>query len=271
MENSKVRLKGVQETLLMPLWGRSIETQKKQPRLVDKEAVRIIETIDYDFTQIARSINPVSIAAWIARSIYFDQKITEYLEANPNGTIINIGCGLDTSYERVQNGRAMWYELDFPEVIQTRKLFINEAPNRKFLAYSVFDPLWYSELKNKENVLIMIAGVIYYFEENHIKKLFGDFQEQFKTSTVIFDYSSKKGMQIANKKVIEDGGMDASAYLKWGINDIGELEKWDAGITVTENMKMFQEHRKRYSKRKRIGMWISDALSIMSLAKITIA
>lgn len=154
MQSEKVDLKGVQETLLMPLWGRAVETQKEKPLLVDKEAVKIINSINYDFSKIANKINALSRASWIARSIYFDQRIRDYLSNNPDGTIIDIGCGLDTTYERVNNGKAMWYELDFPEVIATRKLFMQESTTRKFLPYSVLDNAWYSEVGNKENVLI---------------------------------------------------------------------------------------------------------------------
>jgi O-methyltransferase involved in polyketide biosynthesis len=270
MTTTKITLTGVQETLLLPLWGRAFETKKDKPLLIDKEAVRIIDQIDYDFSQIERRVNPLSRMAWVARSIYFDQKIAEFLKAYPNGTIINIGCGLDTTYERVHNGKATWYEVDFPEVIETRKKVICETANRLFLPYSVFDPKWYAPVTAKEPVLIMIAGVIYYFQENEVKALFQALRDHFGTVQVIFDYSSIKGMEIANKKVIDDGGMDKSAYLKWGINDITALEKWNGGIIVDEHKKMFADHRKRYPIPKRLGMWISDAASIMSLAKITI-
>ena len=87
---------------------------------------------------------------------------------------------------------------------------------------------------------------------------------------MVFDYSSIKGIQIANKKVIDDGGMDKNAYLKWGINAIRDLEKWGLGITVKDNIKMFKEYRKKYPISKRIGMYISDGLSVMSLAEITL-
>lgn len=119
-------------------------------------------------------------------------------------------------------------------------------------------------------MLIVLAGVIYFFEEEEVKSLFEAFRHNFKKSTVIFDYSSVRGMEIANRKVIAEGGMDRDAYLKWGIDNIRELEKWNSGITVNENMKMFKEHRKKYPAGKRIGMWISDALSVMSLAEIII-
>lgn len=60
MESDKVDLKGVQETLLMPLWGRAVETQKETPLLMDQEAVNIINSINYDFTKIANKINALS-------------------------------------------------------------------------------------------------------------------------------------------------------------------------------------------------------------------
>jgi O-methyltransferase involved in polyketide biosynthesis len=44
MENPKtINLGSVQETLLLPLWGRAVETQKKNPRLIDQKAVSIIK------------------------------------------------------------------------------------------------------------------------------------------------------------------------------------------------------------------------------------
>jgi O-methyltransferase involved in polyketide biosynthesis len=269
MNPTKIDLKGVHETLLLPLWGRSVETKKEKPLLSDPDAVRIIDSMDYDFSKIQEKVHPLNRAGWVARSIYFDRKIKEYLEQNPEGAIINIGCGLDTTYERTQNGKATWYELDFPEVIEIRKKFLSESKNRVFLPFSVFDQSWYSKVKNKKNVFIMIAGVIYFFDESEVKALFKALQKEFDKCTIVFDYSSIKGKEIANKKTIEAGGMDAGARLKWGMDNIKEIESWGSGITVKENMTMFREHRKKYPFGKRIGMWISDSLRVMSLAQIT--
>lgn len=270
MSSENINLNGVQETLLLPLWGRANETKKEIPLLSDNAAVRIIENIGYDFSVIKEKVNPLSCASWIARSIYFDNKIKLFLENNPEGSIINIGCGLDTTYERVSNDKAIWYELDFPEVIEIRKKYITEKPKRRFLSYSVFDNEWYKHIENKKDVLIMMAGVIYYFEENQVRSLFGTIINEFEHCDIVFDYSSPKGVQIANKKVIEKGGMDKNAYLKWGTANIYEVEKWNTKISVLQNMKMFSEHRKKYPFTKRLGMIISDALSVMSLVHIKI-
>jgi len=270
MSDIKNKLSGVQETLFLLLWGRAHETRKSQPLLVDNTAVSIVESIDYDFTDIAEKINPVSRAAWIARSLFFDHEIKQFLEKCPDGSIVNIGCGLDTTFDRVNNGTAIWYELDLPDVIELRKRYIKESWMRKFLSYSVFDEKWYQEIKNKNKVFLLLAGVIYYFDENEVKALFNSFCTTFKRCEIVFDYSSPRGAKIANKSVIRDGGMDKSAHLKWGIDDLKEIENWNHKIKIVKNMPLFKEFKKNYSVIKRIGMNISDAMNIMSLAHISL-
>ncbi len=76
--SNEIKLGNVQETLLLPLWGRAIETEKEKPLLVDNKAVSIVTNIPYDFSVIAKNINNLSRLSWIARSIYFDKKIKVY-------------------------------------------------------------------------------------------------------------------------------------------------------------------------------------------------
>ncbi len=270
MNTTKISLKGVQETLLMPLWGRAEEAKRNSPSLIDEKASQLVNKIEYNFSKFEKQIPSLSRHSWIARSIFFDQKISDFLKSHPKGTIISIGCGLDTTYERIHRENETWYELDFPEVINIRKQVLAESSNRKFLPYSALNNDWHSEILSKENVFILMAGVIYYFSENEIKQLFESFKKSFGNCSIALDYCSKKGAEIANKKVIKNGEMDENAILKWGVSDIKETENWNVGITVDENMKMFKEYKKRYPLTKRAGMIISDILSIMSLAKISI-
>jgi O-methyltransferase involved in polyketide biosynthesis len=91
----------IQETLLLPLWGRAVETQKRRPLLNDDTAVAIMANINYDFSVIANNISFLTQFAWIARSLHIDQVIRQFLKKHPKATIINIGCCLDTTYDRV--------------------------------------------------------------------------------------------------------------------------------------------------------------------------
>lgn len=271
MNHEKLNLRHVQETLLLPLWGRAKETKKKKPLLVDPNALSIINTVNYDFTTIKKNIHPLSRAAWIARSIYFDKKIKAFLEKNSSGTIINLGCGLDTTYDRVDNGKAFWYELDLPDVIELRREYIKETKRRVFISDSVLSKTWYQKINQKKSVLLLMAGVIYYFRENEVKDLFNEISKHFLSCEIIFDYCSVNGVKIANKKVIEKGGMSEGSYLQWGIDNIYDIEKWDSCIRVIENCGMFAEHKRKYPFLRRFGMYISDRLKVMSLAHIEIS
>jgi O-methyltransferase involved in polyketide biosynthesis len=270
MELNKINLGDVQETLLLPLWGRAIETQKKKSLLTDKTSVSIVNSISYDFTTISKNISKLSQISWIARSIYFDKKILDFINLYPDATIVNIGCGLDTTFDRIDNGRIKWVDLDLPDTIELRKKFIKETSRRLFVSSSVFDEDWYNKIDKNTHLMFLFAGVLYYFKENEIKKLFNSFYSNFTEVEIIFDYCSVKGLEIANKKVIESGGMKTSAKLQWGINNIYDLENWGNFIKVIDDMPMFKNHKKKYPFYKRIGMNISDRIRVMSLANIKI-
>ena len=266
----EIKLGSVQKTLLLPLWGRAIETQKPKPLLVDNKAVSIINSIPYDFTVIAKNINPISRIGWVARSIYFDKKIKEFITVFPEATIVNIGCGLDTTFDRVDNGKIHWYDLDLPDTIELRKKYISETDRCSFISKSVLDKSWYDAIDKKSKVMFLIAGVLYYFDENEIKRLFKDFHDALPGLEIVLDYASERGVSLSNKVVLNKGGMDKSAYLKWSINDIMQIEKWANYIKVVSHEPMYKEHKKNYSLLHRIGMSIADAMKIMSLAHIRI-
>lgn len=265
-----INLGSVQETMLLPLWGRAVETQKDKPLLVDNKAVSIINSIPYDFTEISGKIRKLSSASWIARSIFFDNKISEFINAHPFATVVNVGCGLDTTFDRIDNGYINWIDLDLPDAIELRKQYFQESDRRRIVAKSVFDSTWYEEIQKKDNVMLLFAGVLYYFDEADIKKLFHDIHHYIPSAEIIFDHASKFGIKLSNEQVIKRGGLDESAFLKWGIDDITEIEKWGSYIEVISNMPMFKEFRKNYPFKKRIGMRISDRLKVMSLAHIII-
>ena len=271
MEEMKgINLGSVQETLLLPLWGRAIETQKKKPLLIDNKAVSIINSIPYDFNVISKNISEVVQAGWIARSLFFDNKIKIFIKTHPEATIANIGCGLDTTFDRVDNGKMQWLDLDLPDTIDLRKKYIFESDRRHFIPKSVFDQSWYDRIEKKNKVMLLIAGVLCYFSQSDVKRLFNEFHTFLPGVEVVFDYFSNIGMKVSNKKVIEDGGMNESAYLKWSINNILEIEKWDKNIKVISYMPMYREYKKNFSILKRIGMNIADMLKMVSLAHIRI-
>ena len=117
--------------------------------LRDQTALEIIEKVDYDFASIAENISELSQVAWIMRSIYIDEVIKNFLVQHPKATIVNIGCGMDTTFDRIDNGSLHWYDLDLPDVIELRRKFIKEGERRKFISASFLDKDWLEEIKSR--------------------------------------------------------------------------------------------------------------------------
>ena len=74
--------------------------------------------------------------------------------------MIDLGAGLDTAFYRVDNGLIYWYDLDLPSVIQLRSelLPVPEPDRVTYITKSLFDPAWFTEVKNTENGVFMIAA-----------------------------------------------------------------------------------------------------------------
>lgn len=265
----KINLGNVQETLLLPLWGRATESQKVRPKLVDKKAVEIINKIDYDFSTIAQNVSWVSQLAWVARCLHVDTAITNFLHLHPRGTIVNIGCGLDTTFERIDNGSATFFDLDLPDVICLRNQFMSSNPRRKTISGSFLDTTWFNQLSNKEDILFAAAGVFYYFAEDQIKQFFVSVANNFRCE-IFFDCSSPFGVKVANKKVIKDGGMNESAVLKWGLKSPKQITAWHRKITLVEEIPMFKGFKKGLSFKEKYALWLSDFLHIMSMTHLKI-
>ena len=261
-EKMKINLGDVQKTLLLPLWGRAVETKKKEPLLVDRTAVEIMDTIDCDFSAITRNLSEISQLGWIGRSLSFDKIINGFIKKRPKATIVNIGCGFDTTFERIDNGTIEWFDLDLPDVIEVRKQFIRESARRKFIAQSFLDDEWLNLLKNKEDILFIAAGVLYYFEEQEIRDFLGKIVATFPECEIAFDATSPIGMRMANKMVIKNSGMDEKSFLKWGLKSANELLQWDARMEITEEFSCFENVRIGLPYKIRIEILLSDILKM---------
>jgi O-methyltransferase involved in polyketide biosynthesis len=263
-----IELGGVQKTLLLPLWGRAVETRKQKPLLIDNTAVEIIDKIDYDFSSIAGNMSEITRYAWIARSLHIDRTISHFLLKHPKATIVNIGCGLDTTFSRIDNGSLTWYDLDLPDVIKLRRNLIQEIDRSTCIACSFLDMGWFRQVKVEDAVLFLGAGVFYYFEELQVKNFFSRLADIFLASEIIFDAASPLGVKVANKRVIKAGGMDERSVLKWGIDTAKKIQLWDKRITLLDEYSLFKNMKNGLSFRNKYGTFLSDRLNIMFIVHL---
>ncbi len=118
----KVELAGVPETMLQTLHARAQYTLSHPQLLSDPQAVELVSRIDYDFTA-ARSDQLMSFGT-AARTLLFDDLVRDFIARHSGCTVVNVGCGLDTRFHRVDDGKTRWYDLDLPQVIDVRQRLI---------------------------------------------------------------------------------------------------------------------------------------------------
>jgi hypothetical protein len=111
--------------------------------LRDPRANEIVAAIDYDF---GRFDNLPSLTGALLRTLLFDRWVADFLSAHPDATVVEIGTGLNTRYERIDNGRVRWFEFDLPDVTDLRGSFFTDTPRRTMITASVTDEAWTAEV-----------------------------------------------------------------------------------------------------------------------------
>jgi len=98
------------------------------------------------------------------RSRRFDRYVTDFCQ-NTLEDSYKPGCGLDTRFYRIDNGTVIWYDIDFPEVIELRKRFMGENSRHFFIGNSILNPEWLNIVKTGGPYLILAEGVFMYMTE----------------------------------------------------------------------------------------------------------
>jgi O-methyltransferase involved in polyketide biosynthesis len=245
MTKTQVELGTVQETLLITLWARAVEAAKTDPILRDTKSLEILEKIDYDFSKNEKA--KVTQIGVCLRGLMLDGWVKSFLQENPSGTIVEIGSGLNTRFERVDNGQVLWFDLDMPDSMEVRTKYFQETEKRKFIASSVLDYSWVDAVKTVgySPIMFVAEGVFMYFTEAQVKQVFALLVENFPGCYLAFD--SMSPFTVKNQKHL-DPIKHYSAKFQWEIKDIRDIAKWDDRYQVTE-VKLLKDAPGQYYQR----------------------
>jgi O-methyltransferase involved in polyketide biosynthesis len=232
-------LEGVSETLLMTLYARARESQRPDPMIRDDKAVAMVNQIACDFSRLR--MHKHDEVAVIMRMRRFDNYVCDFLTQNPDSVVVHIGCGLDTRFERVDNGRVEWFDLDLPEVIGLRrKLISNESSRDHMLATSVFDDGWLEEMSRYKPCPFMFVaeGVFPYFEEAQVKELFLKLCDRFPGSELVCDAHTPFVIWVDNLQL---AFARVKARLHWRLKHGKDVESWGEGIRLLDEWNYYQD------------------------------
>jgi O-methyltransferase involved in polyketide biosynthesis len=223
----KVTLTPEQETLLITLYAKA---QPDNPLFFDPTAQDILNRVDYDFARLRVPYKTVVLVCQRAKKL--DTVTRDFLEEHQGGVVLQLGCGLDSRFLRVDDGRVDWYDLDMPPVVELRHQFFTEGERYHMIAASVTDLAWIDTVPSDGRpVLVLAEGLLMYLDEADVRRLVLRLHEAFPGCRLAADVFSRLTARSAtNHPALKYTG----ASLGWGMDDPCELEAWAPGIRLLE-------------------------------------
>jgi len=239
-------LSGVAETLLIPLYNRAMDSRRPDAIMKDDRAVALVEQLSYDFGQIEKiRMSEGNRVARILLTREMDRYARDFLGRHPEAVVVHIGCGLDSRFERVDDGRVEWYDLDLPDVIELRRRFIgDEAERYHLLGCSVLDDTWLEAVKVHAGrpFLFLAENVLVYFTKAEVRSLVLELRNTFPGAELVFDAWTPFFVWLGNRQL---SASKFAGLLSWGLRRSQELESWGEGIHLLGQWGFFDQPEPR--------------------------
>jgi len=245
------------ETLLLPLYARAMEAKTSNPILNDLKAIEITNKLNTLFENSDKRIHkklsrgklpsklPISLSL---QSRKFDQYAIRFMEKYPEALIVSLGCGLDTRFKRVDNGKVTWIDLDLPEVIKIRKYFIPETERNHFIAESVTDESWITKLHDyKDRPALFIAeGLFMYLQEEEVKNIFLRIHDFFNVAELCCEVTgkwivNKMKRPLFRKRFQQKNYLGKNAVFSYGVKDGHDFEIWHSDFKLIDEWTYFDD------------------------------
>ncbi len=248
----------VNATGLLTLYGRAMESRSSEPILVDEHAERIVEAIDAQIAGTSdpflsmlynKKVDPQLVVHAALRAQKYDQYAQEFLARYPGCVIVNLGCGMDTRFQRIDDGGVIFFDLDLPEVIAFKHQFLEESERYRMIAASVFETGWMEQVAAAANgpALFIAEGLFMYLEPAKVKALVLELQERFPGSELVCEVTNKawisgmRGRMTASKMQRQLKLGEGTQY-QFGLDSADEMESWHDGIEFLERWSYFESN-----------------------------
>ena len=255
-------LDNVPETLLYPLIARCLETKKKHGLLDDPKSVEIYDSLDHDFSP-TRLFVPGQLGV-VFRTLLLDRQIGAFLQAHPDAVVVNLGCGLDTRFSRIDNGTVTWLDLDLPECIALRSAFFRQSDRYRFIRCSALDPAWTRAVPQGRPLLIVAEGLCMYFSEREVKQMVGMIRTSFAGADFFLEAIHPLLIKLGTKRAKDPADRKTAALLRWGIKSGSAMAAWFEGVEFVEEWHIIEAGRTAFPRSFRLLFALLPGLTRLS-------
>ncbi|UCH13938.1 MAG: class I SAM-dependent methyltransferase [Bacteroidales bacterium] len=242
-----MRLTDVSKTAIVTLRSHALESQKSNPILDDPMAQYCLDKLiplatEEEKTLLFNRKLSTSLTSHIAiRARKYDSIINNFISNNPASIVVNLGCGFDTRYWRIDNNKCEYIELDLPAVTEIKKDILKEHLKYEIIGCSVLDSSWIDRVSSKgnRNFLLVAEGLFMYLPKADVINLFKTLADKFCHSQIVLEVVTEKYTRGIWKKIVEmkikrNLGFDAGSSYNFGVKNAFELESYANGINIID-------------------------------------
>lgn len=262
----------VEDTLYVPMLGRIYASENFKEILSDNKALSLREKLPKAILENDTQTQYTYLAS-ASRSANMDRYIADFLKRKPDGIIVQLGCGLETTFSRNDNGHTLWYGVDLPNVIEYRKILLPESEREQYLAGDAFSKDWIEQIRKAHPdapLLVTASGLFYYFEEEKVLQLMR-MLSGYGNIEMLFDTVNKSGMTMMQKKHMKTVGQE-DAVMFFYVDSADDLvKKIGDGASVLGEEKYYSHiPKKGLSFSTKVSMVISDKLNMVKMVHLSL-
>lgn len=185
-------------------------------------------------------MDPRLIVHIALRTKKYDDIARNFLHAHPQGVVVNLGCGLDPRFYRIDNGSVRFFDLDHPAMVSIKRRLLEENKRYMLIGQSILDFSWMDAVKDISKATLFLAeGILMYLPEAQVKKLVLSLQTHFPGSELVCELTRKIWVEgffgkLVALKMQHRTKIGGTAKFKFGVTDARELETWRNGIELLE-------------------------------------
>ena len=228
-----MKLEGVEKTMLLTMYTKAKHSQEKNHKFYDQKAIDVISKIDYDFTMAEK--DKLMQMGVIGRTIVLDSMVSEYIKNHPDCTVINIASGMDTRFNRLDNGRIRWYNVDLENSAEFRLKYLPDTDRVTTFAYSAMDPNWAGEIKASGDILIIIEGLTMYLTHHDNAEILRIIDDNFDSCTIFTEIMPPVSVENTKEVSVEE----TESEFIWGLHNGRELTGLNGHFRWIKDVNLF--------------------------------
>jgi methyltransferase (TIGR00027 family) len=261
------KLSDVRNTGLITAICHAIESRSEKPLLRDPKAEAIADQLAPQLAttpdKILRCLSQgekfagkdLMVTGAALRARKYDEYARDFAQRHPGRRVVNLGCGLDTRFWRIDDGRLHLYDLDLPETIALKRQLVQESDRYHMIGMSVLDHKWLDHVAagGAGPCLFLAEGLFMYLPPDEVQSLVLALESRFPGSELVCDVAPSWAVSPTAHWIGRLKGW--SAEFHFGVRHSREFEAWSSGLRFLEEWDALAEDEPRLGFVRRLRKW----------------